>query len=151
MSTIWDKNEYVQKLICLLNFFIKVDRIIIVAIISSATNTNNKNQSIQNECNSTVFNSSLKTLNASSSKLFCDLVIFSSNSLVKKRVYGPRKDFFYLHTDAQHSLKFPAGVVPTLVFLLIYIIMTSFPQKLADFFSFVDFYFIHSHYSYGWT
>ena len=29
--------------------------------------------------------------------------------------------------------------------------MTSFPQKLAKFFSFVDFYFIHSHFSYGWT
>ena len=29
--------------------------------------------------------------------------------------------------------------------------MTSFPQKLAKFFSFVDFHFIHSHLSYGWT
>ena len=73
-------------------------------------------------------------------------------SLVKKRVYGPRKDiFFYLYSDAQYSLKFPARVVLTSLFLPIYVIMTSFPQKLANFFSFVDFYFIHSHFSYGWT
>ena len=74
-------------------------------------------------------------------------------SLVKKRVYEPRKDiFFYLYSDAaQYSLKFPARVVPTPLFLPIYVIMTSLPQKLAKFFTFVDFYFVHSHFSYGWT
>ena len=56
------------------------------------------------------------------------------NSLVKKRVYGPRKDFFYLYSDAQYSLKFPARIVLTPLFLTIYVIMTSFPQKLASFF-----------------
>ena len=55
------------------------------------------------------------------------------NSFVKKRVYGPRKDFFYLYSDAQYSLKFPARVVPNPLFLPIYVIMTSFTQKWAKF------------------
>ena len=49
------------------------------------------------------------------------------------------------------SLKFPSRVVPTPLFLPIYVIMTSFPQKLTKFFIFVDFYFIHSHFSYVGT
>ena len=59
--------------------------------------------------------------------------------------------FFYLYSDAQYSLKFPARVVPTPLFLPSYVLMTSFSQKLAKFFSFVDFYFIHYHFPYGWT
>ena len=43
--TIWDKNDEVQKFICLLNFFITVDQIFIVKNISSATYSDNKNQS----------------------------------------------------------------------------------------------------------
>ena len=74
-----------------------------------------------------------------------------SNGLVKKRVYGSRKDlFFYLYSDAQYSLKFLARIVPTPLFLPIYVIMTSFPLKLTKFFSFIDFYFIHFRFSYGW-
>ena len=73
-------------------------------------------------------------------------------NLVKKRVYRPWKDiFFYPHCDAQYSLKLPARVTPIPLLLPIYFIMTSFSQKSAKFFSFVDFYFIHSHCSYGWT
>ena len=64
---------------------------------------------------------------------------------------GPEKKFFYLCSDAQYSLKFPARIVPTPLFLPIYVIMTSFPRKLTKFFSFVDFYFIHSHFSCGRT
>ena len=60
-------------------------------------------------------------------------------SLVKNRVYGPRKDIFHLYRDAQYSMKFPARVVSILLFLPIYVIMTSFPQKLAKRFTFVDF------------
>ena len=37
-------------------------------------------------------------------------------SLVKKRIYGLRKDFFYLYIDVQYSLKFAAKVVPTPLF-----------------------------------
>ena len=59
----------------------KLDRIIIADNISSATNTNHKNQSKHNTVNviAQYLNLQLKTLNASNSKLLlCDLVIFSS-------------------------------------------------------------------------
>ena len=59
-------------------------------------------------------------------------------------------NFFYLYSDAQYNLKIPARVVPNPLFLPIYVIMTSFPQNLVKCFSFVDFYFIHSHFFYGW-
>ena len=40
-----------------------------------------------------------------------------THSLVKKRVYGPRKSiFFYLYGNAQYSLKFPVRFVPTPTF-----------------------------------
>ena len=72
-STIWDKNDQVQKFICSLIFFIKVDRIIIVDDISWAACQNIKNVIAQ------YLNLHLKTLKVSNSKLlFCDLVIFSS-------------------------------------------------------------------------
>ena len=38
-----------------------------------------------------------------------------------------------LYSDAQYSLNFPARVVPIPLFLPIYVIMTSFPQKLTKF------------------
>ena len=56
-------------------------------------------------------------------------------------LWAPGK-FFSLYSNRynpQYSLKFPTRIVPTLLFLLIYVIMTSFPQKSANFLSFVDF------------
>ena len=73
---------------------------------------------------------------------FNNLIVLSKNAFT-----GPER--FFVYSDAQYSLKFPARVVPTPLFLPIYVIMTSFPQKLAKFFIFVDFYFIHSHFSFG--
>ena len=93
-----------------------------------------------------------ETIGIYAEALYKDPSSASPISLVKKRVFWPRKDvFFYLNGDAQYSLKFPARVVPNALFLPIYVIMTSFSQKLAKFFSFVDFNFIHSHFLYGWT
>ena len=47
---------------------------------------------------------------------------------------GPGKIFFfYLYSDARYSLKFPGRILCTPLILPIYVIMTSFPQKLAKF------------------
>ena len=59
----------------------------------------------------------------------------------KTRLWASERFFFNLCSDAQCSLKFPPWVVPTPLFLPIYVIMTPFLQKSAKFFSFVDFYF----------
>ena len=69
----------------------------------------------------------------------------------KWRLRAAEKYLFYVYSVAQYSLKFPARVVPAPPFLLIYVIMTSFPQTLAKLYSIVDFYFIHSYFSYDWT
>ena len=72
--------------------------------------------------------------------LWSHLCIIAPASLVEKRVYGPRKDiFFYLFSDAQYSLKFPAEVVPTPLFLPFYVIMTSFLQELTKQFALLTF------------
>ena len=45
-----------------------------------------------------------------------------------------------------YSLKFLARVVPTPLFLAIYVIMTTFPEKLTKCFRGADFYFLPSHF-----
>ena len=80
--------------------------------------------------------------------MFKEIESSNSVSLIKKRVYGPRKKFFFAYI-AMISIKFPARVIPTPLFLTIYVIMTSFPQKLDKIFSFIDIYFIDYHFSYG--
>ena len=64
-----------KKFICLLNFFMKVNRIIIVDNVSSATNTNNKNSSKYKKNVITQYlNLYLKTLNAFNSiSFYCKL------------------------------------------------------------------------------
>ena len=52
---------------------------------------------------------------------------------------GPGKIFFYLCSDAQNSLKLPARVVPTPLFLPIYVILTSFLQKLVNLLAWLTF------------
>ena len=69
-------------------------------------------------------------------------------SLVKNRVHGLRKDLFSHIAMLTIVWSFRLGLCPPHFFLPIYVIMMSFPQKLAKAFSFVDFYFIHSHFSF---
>ena len=93
-----------------LNFFIKVDQIIIADNISSATNTNNKNQPKHKNMIAQELNFYLKTLNASNSKrLFCDSH-FSSKGfyLVKFCVIGI---LYFIITKVKAEITFWVGAI----------------------------------------